>query len=162
MLTSITIQTADFNLAERYAAMREVLGAQIGAMCAFVGLVRERNALAGDGHEVAVLRLEHYPGMTENSIGEIVAQAQQRWPLLGVDIVHRVGDLVPEDQIVMVLTASAHREAAFAAAEFVMDYLKTDAVLWKKETTAAGERWLESTDADKGRRTSWDAPDDNP
>ena len=100
--------------------------------------MRDQNHYAGDGSEVATLTLEHYPGMTENSIDAILDKAARRWPLLEVRVVHRVGTMLPTEQIVLVAVASAHRDEAFAAAEFVMDYLKTDAVFWKKEHTQTG------------------------
>ena len=151
----ISIQQEDFDLAEEYQALRNRLGAQIGAIVCFSGLVRDRNPVAGDGCSVSTLRLEHYPGMTEQSILHIASAAEQRWPLLDWRIIHRIGDLTPSDQIVLVLVASAHREAAFGAAEFMMDYLKTRAVLWKKERSELGERWLDSTQADHERAEEW-------
>ena len=101
------------------------------------------------------LTLEHYPGMTESSIEAIVQEAGARWPLVATTVVHRVGTLRPLDQIVMVLTASAHRDAAFAAAEFIMDYLKTRAIFWKKEASDRGDQWIESTQADQQRAVGW-------
>ncbi len=155
----IRVQTEDFDLAAMYAAVRAAAGADGGAVVAFTGLVRDRNAKAGDGHEVNTLTLEHYPGMTESSMQGIVSQAVERWPLLAVHVVHRVGELSPTEQIVAVVVASAHRDAAFAAAEFVMDYLKTDAVFWKKETSTAGTQWLEATGDDVDRSESWRGAD---
>lgn len=151
----VLIQTEDFDLQELYSALRQAGGSDIGGIAMFVGLVRDRNSKAGSGAAVNTLTLEHYPGMTEQSIEKIISQAQDRWPLLGVTVVHRVGAMQPEEQIVAVLAASAHRAAAFAAAEFVMDYLKTDAVFWKKETTQLGERWIESTKDDQSRAAQW-------
>ena len=127
----------------------------MGAIAGFGGLVRDYNAHAGDGGEVTSLTLEHYPGMTESSIEDIVQEAGARWPLLATTVVHRVGTLRPLDQIVMVLTASAHRDAAFAGAEFIMDYLKTRAILWKKEVSDKGDQWIESTQADQRRAVGW-------
>jgi molybdopterin synthase catalytic subunit len=106
---------------------------------------------------VATLTLEHYPGMTESSIDSILERAEQRWPLLEIQVIHRVGTLAPTDQIVLVAVASGHRDAAFAAAEFVMDYLKTDAVFWKKEQTEAGTHWVQSTEQDHQRAREWAA-----
>ena len=151
----IKIQSEDFDFAEHYSMIRALGGEAAGAIAGFVGLVRDYNAHAGDGGEVATLTLEHYPGMTESSIEAIVTEAQARWPLLATTVIHRVGRLQPTDQIVMVLAASAHRDAAFAAAEFIMDYLKTQAIFWKKEASDKGDRWIESTDADRQRAIGW-------
>ena len=156
MLASvIKIQSEDFDFAEHYFQIRASGGEEVGAIAGFVGLVRDYNAHAGDGGEVATLTLEHYPGMTESSIQAIVTEAQTRWPLVATTVVHRVGTLRPMDQIVMVLAASAHRDAAFAAAEFIMDYLKTQAIFWKKEATDKGDHWIESTEADRQRAVGW-------
>ena len=156
MLASIIkIQSEDFDFAEHYCQIRASGGEEVGAIAGFVGLVRDYNAHAGDGGEVATLTLEHYPGMTESSIQAIVTEAQTRWPLVAPTVVHRVGTLRPMDQIVMVLAASAHRDAAFAAAEFIMDYLKTQAIFWKKEVTDKGDHWIESTEADRQREVGW-------
>ncbi|NCF45130.1 MAG: molybdenum cofactor biosynthesis protein MoaE [Proteobacteria bacterium] len=155
----IKVQYDDFELARHYDDLRAQCGEAVGAIASFVGLVRDHNLAAGDGGTVATLSLEHYPGMTESSIEAIVVDAQQRWPLLGVTVVHRVGELQPMEQIVLVLVASAHRDAAFAAAEFVMDYLKTRAVFWKKEVSDQGERWIESTLVDQDRARTWNAAD---
>jgi molybdopterin synthase catalytic subunit len=151
----IAVQEEDFDLGQAYEAMRERDGAQVGAIASFVGLVRDHNAKAGDGTPVSTLTLEHYPGMTEASIQSIAEKALVRWQLLSLAIYHRVGELQPREQIVMVLASAGHREDAFAAAEFVMDYLKTDAVFWKKEQTDSGSRWLESTDGDRARADLW-------
>ena len=122
---------------------------KVGAIATFVGLVRDQHA------NVKSLTIEHYPGMTEQSIVTIVESATKRWPLDDVVIVHRVGELAALEQIVFVQVASGHRAAAFAACEFLMDYLKTDAVLWKRE----GTRWLEASSADKDRTRAWETPD---
>ncbi|MEZ5557398.1 MAG: molybdenum cofactor biosynthesis protein MoaE [Pseudomonadales bacterium] len=147
---------ADFSVAGEYSAALERLRAEdpgaTGAIAAFVGLVRD---VAPEGS--GTLTLEHYPGMTERSIERIVEQAQARWPLQDVVVIHRVGALAPQSQIVLVLTASAHRSAAFAACEFIMDYLKTDAVFWKREGGAAGSRWIESNADDRERVAAWQA-----
>jgi molybdopterin synthase catalytic subunit len=148
----IRVQEADFSLADEYRLVRERLRGTAGAIASFVGLVRDR---FGDGR-VDELRLEHYPGMTEKSIAAIVNQAIGRWPLLDVVVIHRVGALRPQDQIVFVQIASAHRGAAFAACEFVMDYLKTDAVFWKRESGSSGARWVDSTGEDRERVRTWD------
>lgn len=154
---TIRVQTSDFEFAQGYADMRAALGEQVGAIVGFVGLVRDRNPRAGDGTNVRSLTLEHYPGMTEKSMHKIAAAAHQRWPLLASQVVHRVGTLDPAEQIVMVLVASAHRDAAFAAAQYIMDYLKTDAVFWKRERSDSGTAWVESTGDDRVRRKGWES-----
>ena len=155
MSSQVVIQQHDFDVAQIYDTMRNQAGSDAGAIVTFVGLVRDRNAIAGDGSTVSTLTLEHYPGMTEKSIASIINEAQQRWPVPWVNVVHRVGEMQPSEQIVLVMVGSAHRDAAFAAAEFIMDYLKTKAVLWKRELSEAGERWLESTDQDAERSKNW-------
>jgi molybdopterin synthase catalytic subunit len=151
MLADVRIQTADFDIAEEWAACRRRCGGAAGAIVAFGGLVRDR---AGDA-DVCGLYLEHYPGMTEASIERICAEAARRWRLVDTTVVHRVGDLAAEDQIVLVLVASGHRPDAFAACEFIMDYLKTDAVFWKKERRTKGDIWIEATTGDRERRAGW-------
>jgi molybdopterin synthase catalytic subunit len=155
MQRAIMVQTEDFDAGALMHAMRHKHGARIGALVTFTGLVREQNLVTGDKSAVATLTLEHYPGMTERSIDQIIDQAEARWPLLDVCVLHRVGELKPTDQIVFVAVVSAHRSAAFAAAEFIMDYLKTDAVFWKREETAAGTHWVQSADADHQRARQW-------
>jgi molybdopterin synthase catalytic subunit len=155
MHRSVIIQTEDFDAAELVQAMRAQHGAQIGALVTFTGLVREQNLITGDCSAVAALTLEHYPGMTERSIDKIIDEAQGRWDLLDVCVLHRVGTLAPSEQIVFVAVASAHRDTAFAAAEFVMDYLKTKAVFWKREQTEEGTHWVESAEADQKRAQHW-------
>lgn len=151
---SISVQVADFDVAAEYAALRG--DAQTGAVALFVGLVRD----FGDMAKVQDMFLEHYPGMTEKALAAIIGDARQRWPVGRVRVVHRVGLLRPTEQIVLVGVTSAHREAAFAACEFVMDYLKTRAPFWKRETAAGGEsRWVDQKAADVGREARW-APDD--
>jgi molybdopterin synthase catalytic subunit len=146
----ISIQTADFDTGAEYAALR-AQNAKIGAIASFVGLVRDIN----DGSGVSALTLEHYPGMTERSLATIVSQAQSRWDLLDCTVIHRVGNLQPTDQIVLVIVASGHRGDAFAACEFIMDFLKTDAPFWKKEQTPQGERWVDSRDSDATATLRW-------
>ena len=153
----IEVQEADFDFAAHYEAARKLGGSDAGAIAGFVGLVRDHNKIAGDGGEVSSLTLEHYPGMTESSIEAIVDEAESRWPLLVTRVIHRVGTLVPEDQIVLVLVASGHRDAAFAAAEFLMDSLKTRAIFWKREASAHGNKWIESTEHDLERSEKWRA-----
>jgi molybdopterin synthase catalytic subunit len=124
----------------------------IGAIVTFTGIMRSEN----DGTSVSGMTLEHYPGMTEAELARVEAEAGQRWPLQASLIVHRVGTLKPGDNIVLVVTASAHRQAAFAAAEFLMDYLKTRAPFWKKETRADGaERWVDAREADEQAAGRW-------
>ena len=125
----------------------------IGAVVGFVGYLRDFN----DGQDVAGMFLEHYPGMTEKALAGIVAQARERWPLLGVEIVHRVGALQPGEPIVFVGTASAHRQAAFESCDFIMDYLKTRAPFWKREDTAAGQRWVDGRASDQEAAARWNA-----
>ena len=152
----IQIQQQDFSVDAIYAAMREEYGSEVGAIASFVGLVRDHNMVAGDGGDVQTLTLEHYPGMTEKSIQKILNHAEERWPLLGIHVVHRVGTMAPSEQIVLVMVASAHRNAAFAGAQYVMDCLKTEAVFWKNEQSDLGQGWVESTNADKVRAQQWD------
>jgi molybdopterin synthase catalytic subunit len=149
----VRVQLEDFAVGEEYQRLRERTGGDVGAVVSFVGLVRDRHA----GAEVATLHLEHYPGMTEASMAAIVEEAARRWPLDDVLVIHRVGELAACDQIVFVQVASRHRAAAFAAAEYVMDYLKTDAVFWKREDRRAGSRWVEATSDDARRRQRWDS-----
>jgi molybdopterin synthase catalytic subunit len=147
---TVSVQTEDFDLGREYTAL---LGSDrgIGAIVAFVGTVRDLN-LAED---VVALELEHYPGMTEKSLLNILDQAAQRWTLQGARIVHRIGKMYPGNQIVMVLTASAHRADAYEANNFIMDYLKTEAPFWKKEWTPEGSRWIEARDSDNKAAARW-------
>ena len=147
---AVRVATAAFDPgAELNALHAAQLG--IGAVVGFVGYVRDFN----DGQEVSGMFLEHYPGMTEKALAAIVADAEQRWPLLRVEVVHRVGELPPGEPIVFVGTASAHRQAAFDACNFIMDYLKTRAPFWKKETTSSGERWVEGRCSDQAAAERW-------
>jgi len=132
------------------AALRRGRSA-IGAVATFIGVVRDVN----EGSAVAGMTLEHYPGMTEKAIEEIVSQAQARWNVLDTLVIHRVGRLNPADQIVLVVVASAHRGDAFAACEFIMDYLKTRAPFWKKEETGGGARWVEARESDDIAAGRW-------
>ena len=147
---AVRIQTEDFDVGAEVNAMR-LSNPNIGAVVSFVGQVRDLN----DGDNVASMTLEHYPGMTEKSLESIVEQAKNRWAIEDALVVHRVGELKPLDQIVLVLVASAHRKDAFAACEFMMDYLKTEAPFWKKEQTPSGERWLEAKDSDDQAKSRW-------
>lgn len=149
--TEIRVAEADFDAGAELTALYTRAGGALGAVATFVGLVRDRF----EGEQVSTLHLEHYPGMTEKSIEAIVGKAVERWPLLDVLVIHRVGALAACDQIVYVQVGSGHRDAAFAGAEFIMDYLKTDAVFWKRETGAGDARWVESTDTDRQRQAAW-------
>jgi len=146
----VRVQREDFDAGKEIARLRAA-DPKIGAVAAFIGIARDVN----DGDAVATLTLEHYPGMTEKALEDICAQAQQRWQLADVLVVHRVGELHPTDQIVLVAVTSSHRGEAFAACEFVMDYLKTEAPFWKKETTAAGTRWVDARASDDHARSRW-------
>ena len=145
------VQEADFDIAAEIDALTAGR-TDVGAVVTFTGLVRE---VAGGGDQS--LTLEHYPGMTEKALAEIEAQAKARWPLSGSAIVHRVGPLAPGDRIVLVVTASAHRQAAFEAAEFLMDWLKTKAPFWKRQESAAGATWVEAREADDAAAARWGA-----
>lgn len=147
---TVRIQTADFDVGAEIAKLRRD-NPKIGAVASFVGVVRDVN----DGDPVAEMTLEHYPGMTERSIEEIIAQARGRWQVMDALVVHRVGTLKPTDQIVLVVVTSGHRGDAFAACEFVMDYLKTRAPFWKKEATARGERWVDARASDDIAAERW-------
>jgi molybdopterin synthase catalytic subunit len=160
MFLEVRVQEADFDVAAEYAALRHRLPAEAGAVASFVGLVRDLAPAADGAAPVQALHLEHYPGMTERSIGAIAREAEQRWPVLDLVVIHRVGRLQPTEQIVYVQAASSHRAAAFAACEFVMDYLKTDAIFWKREDTAAGGRWVEATGEDRRRVSAWSGASD--
>ena len=146
----VSIQTPDFDLSAEVAALRAG-DARVGAVCAFVGTVRDRN----DGQSVSTMELEHYPGMTEKAIEAMIDAAHQRFDVHGVRVIHRVGVLQPQDQIVLVAVTSAHRGEAFQACEFLMDYLKTQAPFWKKETTPAGARWVDARVADDAALARW-------
>lgn len=147
---TVRVQTADFDVARELAALRGG-DPKVGAVAAFVGTVRD----VSDGSAVAGLMLEHYPGMTEKALAAIVDEAKSRWDILGALVVHRVGPLAPTDQIVLVGVTSAHRGEAFAACEFIMDYLKTRAPFWKKEATPDGARWVEARASDDDAAARW-------
>jgi len=147
---TVRIQTADFDVSAEIAGLRRG-NTKIGAVASFVGVVRDVN----DGGAVAEMTLEHYPGMTEKAIEEIVAQARARWKVLDARVIHRVGTLRPTDQIVLVAVASSHRGDAFAACEFIMDYLKTRAPFWKKEETGGAARWVEARESDELAAERW-------
>ncbi len=147
---TVRIQTADFDVSAEIAALRRD-NPRVGAVASFVGVVRDIN----DGGTVAEMTLEHYPGMTEKAIEDIVGQAKGRWNILDALVVHRVGTLKPADQIVLVVVTSGHRGEAFAACEFIMDYLKTRAPFWKKEQTGKGARWVEARETDDIAAERW-------
>ena len=131
----------------------------IGAVASFVGLVRELNAASGSAATLSAMTLEHYPGMTGRALEEIVAEARKRWELLAVRVIHRFGRLLPGDPIVLVIVAGAHRGEAFAACEFIMDYLKTQAPFWKKEEGAdAAARWVDARESDDAAAGRWGKP----
>ncbi len=147
---TVRIQEADFDLGAELAALRAG-DTRIGALASFVGLVRDIN----DGSHVSEMTLEHYPGMTEKALEEIVTEAKSRWDIYGALVIHRVGPLQPCDQIVLVAVTSAHRGEAFAACEFIMDYLKARAPFWKREATPEGARWVDARDSDDSAATRW-------
>ena len=147
----ILVQHEAFDLGAEVDAMRRGR-TDIGAIASFVGLARDMNV----GSDVAAMTLEHYPGMTEKALVALVDEACSRWTLLDVTVIHRVGRLLPGDTIVLVVVASSHRGEAFAACEFIMDYLKTRAPFWKKEETADGERWVEARASDDAAAARWD------
>ncbi len=147
---SVRVQHEDFDAGTEIARLRAD-NPKIGAVASFIGIVRDLN----EGAAVGSITLEHYPGMTEKSLTTIAEQAKARWNLYDALIVHRVGTLAPTDQIVLVVTTSSHRGDAFAACQFVMDYLKTEAPFWKKEATAEGDRWVDARDSDDAARARW-------
>ena len=157
---TISIQTDDFDLSTEVQALRAGCAdpGKIGAIASFIGLARDLN----EGDVVNSLELEHYPGMTEKALDTIEAEARSRWPLLNVRMIHRIGTLLPQAQIVLVLVASSHRAAAFAACEFIMDTLKTTAPFWKKEQTAQGTRWVEAKTSDEQAAAAWGQPTGEP
>ena len=147
---SVRVQTEDFDIGAEIAQLRKG-HAKIGAIASFIGLVRDMN----EGDDVSTMTLEHYPGMTEKALEDIVARAQSRWDLYDALVVLRVGRLLPLDQIVLVVVTSAHRGDAFSACEFLMDYLKTQAPFWKKEDTAKGARWVDARESDDAAAARW-------
>jgi molybdopterin synthase catalytic subunit len=146
----VRVQHEEFDVNAEVARLRAA-NPRIGAVACFIGVVRDVN----DGDTIASMTLEHYPGMTEKALAEIATQARARWQLYDVLIIHRVGALRPTEPIVLVVTTSAHRHDAFAACEFVMDYLKTQAPFWKKEATPSGARWVEARESDDAARERW-------
>jgi molybdopterin synthase catalytic subunit len=150
---AVRIQTEAFDIGVELDALRGVR-ADIGAIASFIGTVRDIH----DSTAVSTLTLEHYPGMTEAALEEIVTEAKARWTVIDILVIHRVGTLQPRDPIVLVAVTSAHRGEAFAACEFVMDWLKTRAPFWKKEQTPAGERWVDARVSDDEAASRWDQP----
>jgi molybdopterin synthase catalytic subunit len=147
---TVRIQQEDFDAGVEMNRLRAG-NPRIGAIASFVGLVRDVN----DGRMLSEMTLEHYPGMTEKALEDIVAQARTRWDLIDVLVIHRYGTLRPTDQIVLVIVASSHRGTAFQACEFIMDYLKTGAPFWKKETTSEGTHWVEARTSDDAAAERW-------
>ena len=147
---TVRVQQHDFDAGAEIAALRAG-NLNVGAVASFIGTVRDLN----EGTGVSSMELEHYPGMTERALEDICAQARGRWDILDALVVHRYGRLAPGDQIVLVVVTSAQRGEAFAACEFIMDYLKTQAPFWKKERTPHGERWVEARDADDEAAARW-------
>jgi len=149
-MNEVRVQSGDFDLNAELGRLRAGQ-AGLGAVVSFVGTVRDMN----DGSLVSELELEHYPGMTEQALADIISQANARWPLLGALVIHRVGPLMPQEQIVLVACGAAHRGEAFKACEFIIDYLKTDAPFWKKEQTPEGARWVDARDSDDSAKAKW-------
>ncbi|MBK7952547.1 MAG: molybdopterin synthase catalytic subunit MoaE [Candidatus Accumulibacter sp.] len=146
----VRVQEADFDVGVELAALRRE-HPQVGALVSFVGVVRELNDAAG----VSEMLLEHYPGMTEKALAAIVDEARRRWTIIDATVIHRVGRLLPTDQIVLVAVSGGHRGEAFAACEFIMDYLKTRAPFWKRELTADGARWVAARAVDEQAAERW-------
>ncbi len=149
-MARVSIQTQDFSLSDEVAALR-AQDARVGAVCSFVGTVRDRN----DGSAVKTLELEHYPGMTEKAIEAMIEAAFKRFDIYAARVIHRVGLLQPLDQIVLVAVTSAHRGQSFQACEYLMDYLKTQAPFWKKEMTPEGARWVDARVSDDVAMARW-------
>lgn len=147
---AVRVQEADFDLSAELAALRRD-DARIGAIASFVGVVRDVN----DGSGVSEMTLEHYPGMTEKALEAIVVEAKGRWDIFDALVIHRVGRLLPTDQIVLVAVTGAHRGETFAACEFIMDYLKTRAPFWKREVTPEGARWVDARETDDTAAKRW-------
>jgi len=167
-MNEVSVQTEDFDTGVETTRLR-ALSAHTGAIATFIGVVSESVGVVSEGigavsdsnenSRIVSLYLEHYPGMTEKSIAAIVQQAQQRWPLLGVRVIHRIGELQRGEQIVFVGVSSRHRGAAFDACEFIMDYLKTRAPFWKKETTQNSVHWVDARASDCAAAKRWESND---
>ncbi len=149
----VRIQAQDFDAGAEIAALRRG-DPKIGAVASFIGVCRDAN----DGEAVKKMTLEHYPGMTEKAIEKIISEARRRWDVMDALVIHRIGELKPTDQIVLVVVTGAHRGEAFAACEFIMDYLKTRAPFWKKEETPRGARWVEARASDDEAAQRWEPP----
>jgi molybdopterin synthase catalytic subunit len=155
MTARVRVQSADFDVSQEIQALR-AQDLRVGAVCSFVGTVRDTRALTGQSQdEVQAMELEHYPGMTEKSIEAMIDEAHQRFDFYAARVVHRVGRLLPADQIVLVAVTSAHRGESFKACEFLMDYLKTQAPFWKKEQTPEGAHWVDARVADDAALARW-------
>ncbi len=152
---TIRLQEADFDVAREIAALSRGR-TDIGAVVSFSGICRRDQAAGEGGDAIAALTLEHYPGMAEAEITRHVEEALKRWPLTGVTVIHRFGRIVPGENIVLVVTASSHREAAFQGAAFLMDYLKTRAPFWKREESASGATWVDAHDRDDTAAARWE------
>lgn len=151
---SVSVQSAAFDVGSEMAELTNNLHG-VGAVASFVGLVRDLQEVDGTSTSVRAMTLEHYPGMTERALEEIVTAAKERWNLIAVRVIHRYGRLEPGEGIVLVIVASAHRGEAFAACEFIMDFLKTRAPFWKKEESAEGGRWVVARDEDESATARW-------
>ena len=152
MSVIVKTQKEEFDVGKELLNLRARQQNQFGAVVSFVGLVRD----SSNSKDLIALEIEHYPDMTESSIVEIVRKAENRWDILDVLVIHRVGRLYPSEEIVLVQVASPHREKAFECCEFIMDYLKTDAIFWKREITTTGSYYVESSDSDTRRKDRWD------
>ncbi|MDF1691789.1 MAG: molybdopterin synthase catalytic subunit MoaE [Zhongshania sp.] len=150
MHSLVRVSADDFDVGAECDALR-ALSRRSGAIAQFVGVMRDSN----QGDDVLTMELEHYPGMTERRISEIIERAAARWPILAATVIHRVGLLHPQDQIVFVGVSAGHRHDAFQACEFIMDFLKTEAPFWKKERTPSGERWVDARDTDQQALARW-------
>ncbi len=146
----IAVQSEPFDLSAEVAALYRA-NPKVGAVASFLGLVRDIN----EGQGVSAMTLEHYPGMTEKALAQIVEEARARWEVLDASVIHRIGPLYPTDPIVLVAVASGHRGDAFAACEFIMDFLKTRAPFWKKESTPEGEKWVDARESDEHAAARW-------
>lgn len=155
MFQSVSIQTEDFDVSQELQSLR-AQDLRVGAICSFVGTVRDTRALTGQAHdEIQSMELEHYPGMTEKSIEAMIEEAHRRFDFYAARVVHRVGRLLPADQIVLVAVTSAHRGESFKACEFLMDYLKTQAPFWKKEQSPQGAQWVDARVSDDAALARW-------
>ncbi len=155
MTARVRVQTEDFDVSQELLALR-AQDLRVGAVCSFVGTVRDTQTLTGQPHDqIQAMELEHYPGMTEKSIEAMIDEAHRRFDFYAARVVHRVGRLLPADQIVLVAVTSAHRGESFKACEFLMDYLKTQAPFWKKEQTPEGAHWVDARVADDAALGRW-------